>query len=88
MPGCDDDITFVVCVNIQTPTLKVSATSLTVIQNIIRVAERGPLPHLPFDDINITTEKHLYDLIMGNMSHQEQEMCYFGLTPIHEIPSG
>ena len=86
MPGCDDDITFVVCVNIQTPTLKVSATSLTVIQNIIRVAERGPLPLRTFDDI--TTDQHLHDLLRSSLPPDDQELCHFGLTPTDKIPQG
>ena len=75
--------------NIQEPTMAVSATPLMVIENIIRVAKRGPLPPpIPptFDDI--TTYEQLYDLIMSSMSFDDQKMRHFGLTPIDKIPSG
>jgi len=66
--------------------MSVSATPLMVIKNIIRVAEKGPLPLRIFDDI--TTADQLYDLLMGSMSSDDQEMRHFGLTPIDKIPSG
>ena len=65
--------------------MQVSATPLMVIQNIIRVAKRGPLTHLippTFDDI--TTDDHLYDLIMSIMSNDDQKMRHFGLMMIRK----
>ena len=76
--------------NIQGPTRLVSATPLRVIKNIIRVAQRGPLPPLsPPTHEDITTDEQLCDLIMSSMSsYDDQNMRHFGLTPIDEIPLG
>jgi len=69
--------------------MAVSVTPLMVIENIIRVAKRGPLtPLIPHTFDDITTDEHLYDLIMSSMSYDDQKMCHFGSTPIDEIPSG
>jgi len=66
--------------------MRVSTTPLRVIKNIIRVAERGPLPLRTHDDI--TTDEQLYDLLLGSMSHDDQKMHHFGLTSIDKIPPG
>ena len=76
--------------NIQGPTRLVAATPLMVINNIIRVVKRGPLPTLsPLTHEDITTDEELYDLIMGSMyTYEDQKFRHFGLTPIDKIPSG
>jgi len=65
----------------------VADTSLTAINNIIEVTQRGPLPYPLFDDI--VTEEDFYDLIMGTfLSDDDRNMRHFGLTPIDEIEPG
>ena len=56
------------------------------ISNIIQVAHQDPLALPPFTDI--ANGQHLYDLIMSNLESENPSLSYFGLTPVHKIPTG
>jgi len=70
----------------QTPTRLDKATPAMAIRNMIQVAHQDPLALPPFTDI--ATEQQLYDLIMSSFESENPSMSYFGLTPVHKIPTG
>jgi len=75
------------CVNTQGPTMRVGATSLTQILNIIRVTQKGPLigPVIR----NIVDEWDFGDLLRRSFdSDAYQQLEHFALTPFHVIAPG
>ena len=88
MHGCDDEITFLMCEHPGTDNASFRHASDGDPEHHPSGQEGPPHPPHPptFDDI--TTDDHLYDLIMSSMSYDDQKMRHFGLTPIDEIPSG
>jgi len=67
--------------------MRVGATSLTAIRNIIRVTQAGPLIGPVIYDI--VNEWRFYDLIRSSSdSVEDRQLFHFGMTPLHELEKG